>query len=102
MHRLMDCGEGRDLELNSCEVRHDTVHRPSTGSPGVAALSLLYILASPETSGGSIFVAHMVLFMITYYRSLSDIDYADFMRRARCKVYQSSTGLTNLGTTVTF
>jgi len=37
--------------------------------------------------------------MITYYRALSDIDYVDFMRRARCKVYQSSTELTNLGTT---
>jgi hypothetical protein len=38
-------------------------------------------------------------FMITYYRAVSDIDYVDFMRRARCKVYQSSTELTNLGTT---
>jgi len=61
MHRLMECGEGGDLELNSCKARHDIAHRPSTGSPGVAALSLLYILASPETSGGSLFVAHMVL-----------------------------------------
>lgn len=62
MHRLMECGEGGDLELNSCEDRHDTAHRLSTGSPGVAALSLLHILASPETYGGNMFVAHTVLF----------------------------------------
>jgi hypothetical protein len=62
MHRLTECGEGGDLELNSLEARHDTAHRPSTDSPGVAALSLLYILASPETSGGNMFVAHVVLF----------------------------------------
>jgi hypothetical protein len=57
----VECGEGGDLELNSCEARHDTAHRLSTGSPGVAAMSLLYIFASPETSGGSMFVAHVVL-----------------------------------------
>lgn len=62
MHRLVVCGEGGDLEPNSCEARHDTAHRPWTGSPGVAALSLLYILASLETSGGSMFMAHVVLF----------------------------------------
>jgi hypothetical protein len=62
MHRLMKCGQSGDLELNSCEAQHDTEHSPSTGSPRVAALYLFYILVSPETSGGSMFVAHMVIF----------------------------------------
>jgi len=42
-------------------------------------------------------LAHVVYFVVTYYKALSSIDYVDFMRRGKWKFHHSSSKLTNFG-----
>jgi hypothetical protein len=99
LHHLTECGEGKEI----WEWTHTQIPRIQTTDPRSIPTDWLVspcFKTWPRQCHQAIlwFLVHMVFYHVNKCRTLSVVDYIDFMRRTRWKTYQCSNRIKFVGT----